>query len=186
MFEIRTFSQWLGVISRLFERDPPIVLVVKVFFFGRMIGVIFICKNVPCTTNVFSSTVFNQSPTEILISQESVMDSFVVPSLCISFSSYWPDNILCFLEVFPYLWPWGLHFLITYSGIDRRSNVFSMKPRLATLSFKRCPHVQWTMPSLQYHRHALHSVLGSVSNSSKSSTLPTSWIIRFDSGLSGL
>ena len=44
-----------------------------------MIGVIFICKNVPCTTNFFISTVFNHSPTENMISQESVMDSFVVP-----------------------------------------------------------------------------------------------------------
>ena len=26
LFEIRTFSQWLGVVSRLIERDPPILL----------------------------------------------------------------------------------------------------------------------------------------------------------------
>ena len=36
------------------------------------------------------------------------------------------------------------------------------------------------MPSLQYDRHSLHCVLGSVSNSSNSSTLPTSLIIFLD------
>ena len=96
------------------------------------------------------------------------------PSLCISFSSYWPDNILCFLEVSHICGREGLPFLMTYSGIERRSNVYSMKPRLATVSYKRCPHVQWTMPSLQYDRHALHCVLVSVSSNSNSSTLPTS------------
>ena len=43
-----------------------------------MIGVIFICKNVPCTTNFFISTVFNHSHTEDMISQGSVIDSFAV------------------------------------------------------------------------------------------------------------
>ena len=43
-----------------------------------MIGVTFIGKNVPCTTNFFISTVFNHSATENMISQESVMDSFVI------------------------------------------------------------------------------------------------------------
>ena len=38
-----------------------------------------------------------------------------------------------FSEAFPYLWPWSPSFLITYSGIGRKSNVFSMKPRLATV-----------------------------------------------------
>ena len=87
---------------------------------------------------------------------------------------------------FPISGPWGLPFLITYSGIERRSNVFTMKPRLATISFKRCPHVQMMMPSLQFDRHSLHCVVGSVSNSSNSSTLPTSWIIFFDFPLNGL
>ena len=42
------------------------------------------------------------------------------------------------------------------------------------------------MPSFQYDRHEKHCVLESVSSNSNSSTLPTSWIIRFDSGLNGL
>ena len=43
-----------------------------------MKSLIFICKNVPCKTNFFISTVFSDSPTDDIISQESVMDSFVV------------------------------------------------------------------------------------------------------------
>ena len=42
------------------------------------------------------------------------------------------------------------------------------------------------MPTFLYDKHAVHSVLGSVSSNSNISTLPTSWIIFFDSGLNGL
>ena len=94
--------------------------------------------------------------------------------------------ILFLLWSFPVLWPWGLPFLITYSGIERRSIVHTMKFGLATASFKRCPLVQQTMSSLQYDKHALHCFLGSVSTSSNSSTLPTSWIIFVDVVLNGL
>ena len=68
-------------------------------------------------------------------------ESLWIFSWCISFSDYGPNDPFL-SRVFPYLWPWGLPFLITYSGIDWRSNVYSMEPRLATFSFKRCPHVQ--------------------------------------------
>ena len=37
-----------------------------------------------------------------------------------------------------------------------------------------------TMPSLQYEKHSLHCVLGSVSNNPSSSTLPMSWITFLD------
>ena len=42
---------------------------------------------------------------------------------------------------------------------------------------KKYPHVQWTMPTFQYDRPALHCVLESVSSNSNNSMLPTSWII---------
>ena len=61
-----------------------------------------------------------------------------------------------------------------------------MTPWFAALSFKRCPHVQWTMPSIQYEKHSLHCVLGSVSNNPSSSTLPMSWITFLDVVLNGL
>ena len=67
MVKIRTFSQWLGVRTRLIESDPPILPVVKVSFFWQ-ISVIFICKNIPSSTNFFISIVFNHSNAEFLIS----------------------------------------------------------------------------------------------------------------------
>ena len=42
-----------------------------------------------------------------------------------------------------------------------------MKLRLATVPFKRCPHVQQTMPSLQYDKACLALRLESVSSNSK-------------------
>ena len=37
----------------------------------------------------------------------------------------------------------------------------------ASLSFNRWPQVQQMMPGLQYNKHSLHCVLGSVSNNSR-------------------
>ena len=54
-----------------------------------------------------------------------------------------PDNILCLLAFFPYLWPWGLPFLMTYSGSERRSIVYLPNFRSTSVSFwQKCPHVQ--------------------------------------------
>ena len=40
-----------------------------------MVGMIFICKNIPLSTNIFVSTIFNHSITECFISYESTMDA---------------------------------------------------------------------------------------------------------------
>ena len=40
-----------------------------------MVGMIFICKSIPLSTNIFVSTIFNHSITECSISYESVMNS---------------------------------------------------------------------------------------------------------------
>ena len=40
-----------------------------------MVGMIFICKSIPLSTNIFVSTTFNHSSTECFISCESVMNS---------------------------------------------------------------------------------------------------------------
>ena len=77
LVEVRTFSYWFGNVSWLIERDPPILPVVKVFWFWHSTGVILFCKNVPCTTNIIIiSIVLGHSVTENMISQESIMDSF--------------------------------------------------------------------------------------------------------------
>ena len=53
-------------------------------------------------------------------------------------------------------------------------------------SRKKCPHVQQTMPTSQYARHALHCALGSTSSSSHSSVFPAVLITSCDSLLKGL
>ena len=61
-------------VSRLIERDPPILPVVKSIRILHSIGVILFCKNVRCTTNIFISIVFDHPFTEDMISQEKIMD----------------------------------------------------------------------------------------------------------------
>ena len=95
------------------------------------------------------------------------------PSLQLLFK-LWASWYCLFSGSFPYLWPWG-PFLIICSG-NERSPPKNYETSIGNC-FKRCPHVQWTMLSLQHARHAVHWVLESVSNSLNSSTLPTSWII---------
>ena len=53
-------------------------------------------------------------------------------------------------------------------------------------SSMRCPHEQYTMPALQYVRHALHCDFGSTSTISHSSVFPAAIIASFDSSLKGL
>ena len=53
-------------------------------------------------------------------------------------------------------------------------------------SRKKCPHVQWTMPTFQYDRHILHCALGSTSSSSHNSMFPAALIMSCDSLLKGL
>ena len=73
--------------------------------------------------------------------RESLQNS----SQCISFSKLWATWwSLCSLA-FPRRWPWGRPFSMTQFWIERRSNVHwiapRLAPRLAALSFKRCPQV---------------------------------------------
>ena len=59
--------------------------------------------------------------------------------------------------------------------------LFSVVP-----SRKKWPHVQQTMPTSQYAKHALHCALGSTSSSSYSSVFPAALITSRDSLLKGL
>ena len=56
-----------------------------------------------------------------------------------SFFKLWCRWYSFFSGVFPCLWPWGRLFLMMYSGIERRSNLYSMTPRLATIYFQEMP-----------------------------------------------
>ena len=53
------------------------------FLWGQMVGMIFVCKSIPLSTNIFVSTIFNHLITECFISYESVMES--LEKLCLAF-----------------------------------------------------------------------------------------------------
>ena len=120
---------------------------------------ILFCKNVPCTTNFFISIVLNHPFTENMISQESIMDSFVVPLFASLFQ-------IMGLMIFFVFWKFPISVAMRSSLLDyvfwNRKKVHRIynETSIGHCSFKRCPHVQKTMPTLQYDRHALHCVLG--------------------------
>ena len=141
MVEVRTFPQW-SLVSRLIERDPPILAVSKVLCLRHKIGEILFCKIVPFETNVFISIMFEHGFTKIRISHETIvnpcefsLDAPLVQNMGqMIFFLFWsfPTSVAMRSSLLNYvLWK-----------IDRRSNVYSMKPRLATLPFKRCPQMQ--------------------------------------------
>ena len=98
------FSQWLGVISRLIERDPPIALVVKVFFLLTYDRCDLHLPERPMHDKLLHLDCFRvfvhgkHDPARI-------GHGFLCgPSLCYFFSNYGPDDILshiCGREVFP-------------------------------------------------------------------------------------
>ena len=147
---------------------------------------IFVCKIIPFDTNFFISIMFEHGCTKVRISQETIVDPFEI-LLDASLFKLWarwhsflfwsfPISVAMRSSLLNYvLWNW-----------EKVQCIFNGHLGWAAISFKRCPHVQQTMPSLQYDRHSLHCVLGSVSTNSNSSTLPTSWIIFFDAVLNGL
>ena len=78
-------------------------------------------------------------------------------------------------------------FLCRKFGMENKSSTDEMYFLFSVVSsFMRCPHVQYTMPALQYVRHALHCDFGSTSTISHSSVFPAAIIASFDSSLKEL
>ena len=114
-----------------------------IFLWGQMVvRMIFVCKIIPLSTNIFGSMIFNHSNTECFISYESVMDS--LDKLFLAFLlELLGRKVFPVSRLLPYLCPWGRPFLMTYSGIEKRSIVYLMNCRLAPLPLReKCPHVQ--------------------------------------------
>ena len=47
MFEVRSAPNWHSIGTYLVRTKPPITFVIVIFLWGQMVGVIFICKNIP-------------------------------------------------------------------------------------------------------------------------------------------
>ena len=72
-------------------------------------------------------------------------------------------------------------------GMENKSSTDEMYFLFSVVSSSmKCPHVQYTMPALQYVKHALHCDLNCKSTISHSSVFPTAIIASFDSSLKGL
>ena len=122
LLEIRSMPQWHSIGTLVIWMKPPFVLIVEVFLYCKMVSVIFIRKSIPSLTNFFISMIFNHSNTKFLISYESVMDSLEI--LLFAFLLQLVSRIIFFVSLLlPYRCPWGLPFLMTCSGTERRSIV---------------------------------------------------------------
>ena len=137
VLEIRSMPQWHSIRTLLIWMKPPFLLKMEVFLLCQMASVIFIRKNIPSSTKIFVSMIFNYS------NMEQIGRGFLgTVSFCISSLTDYPDN-LCLLPFLPYLCQWSLPFLMTYSGNERKTIVYSTNFRLTAVSFcKKCPHVQ--------------------------------------------
>ena len=74
-------------VSRLIERDPPILFVSKIFCLRHSIGEIFLRIRVHLDTDFFSSIMFELRFTKDGIFQETIVNPFKIPLGCISCSN---------------------------------------------------------------------------------------------------
>ena len=74
---------------------PSITLVMVIFLWGQMVGMVFILESVPCSTKFFVSIILNHSITEFWISYESIMDALEELLLNTCSSTGWPYGIPC-------------------------------------------------------------------------------------------
>ena len=76
--EVRTISRWSGV-SRLVERNPPILFVSKIFCLRHMMREIFFRKLVHLDTDLFSSIMFELRCTKFGTVQKEIVDPLKTP-----------------------------------------------------------------------------------------------------------
>ena len=131
-------SNWHSIGTCLVWSKPPITLVMIKFLRGQMVGMIFICKSIPLSTNIFVSTIFNHSITECFISYDACHEFLGRTFSCTS-STGWPKSIPC---------------LRTFCHIDVREVVLSSR---RTPELKEGPSYTWWIadsPLFLYARSA--------------------------------
>ena len=73
LFEVRSALHCHSIGTCLVRTKQPITLVIVIFLWGQMVGMIFVRKNIHLSTSIFVSTIFNHSIAECFISYESIM-----------------------------------------------------------------------------------------------------------------
>ena len=134
LLEIRTFSQWKVVRTRLIEMEPPFVLEVKVFFFWKVVSMIFIYKN-NHRRQTFASRLCSIIRTRNSWSRKNrswIPWNFFFLHFFFNCLVVWYSLSPGF---FPYLWPWSFPYLMTHSGSERKSIVYWTNFRLTAVSF---------------------------------------------------
>ena len=148
--------------------------------------VVFACKPIHLKDDLFRATQLDHRFSEELVADESIVN-VVIFLLATPLLKLICRVVLFASRCFPVpvtVWP-ALSYVKVRDGEqiqhDEMYFLFSV-----VSSFIRCPHVQYTMPALQYVRHALHCDFGSTSTISHSSVFPAAIIASFDSLLNGL
>ena len=179
---------WHRIEIHNIRTDPPITTMDINFFLCGNLTVVFACKSIHFKGDLFRATELDHRLSEELVTDKSIENVFVVflstplLKLCcrVEFFATW------FLPVPVNVWP-VLPYVEVWDGEQIQHGWDVLLATISVvLSFIKCPHVKYTMPALQYVRHALHSDFGSTSTISHSSVFQASIIAYFDSSLKGL
>ena len=131
LFKVRSALHWHSIGTCLVRTKPPVSFEIVIFLWCQMVSMIFVCKNIHLSSSIFVSTIFNHSIAECFVSNKSVMDT--LEALLFSL-------LLELVGRITFLISWLLTismcpFLMTYSGIERRSIVYLINFLIFPYSF---------------------------------------------------
>ena len=72
LFKIRSSLHWHSIGTCLVRPKPPITIVMVIFLWGQMVGMIFIRKNIHLSTSIFVSTIFQSYDCGMFLSRENL------------------------------------------------------------------------------------------------------------------
>ena len=148
--------------------------------------VVFACKPIHLKDDLFRATQLDHRLSEELVADESIVNVviFLLATPLLKLICRVVFFATRFLPVPVSVWP-ALPYI--KFGMENKSSTDEMYFMFSVVSsFIKCPHVQYTMPALQYVRHALHCDFGSTLTISHSSVFSAAIIASFDSLLKGL
>ena len=179
------------IFARLVQGEIPVSSVSFKFLCWEMIRTVFFCKFVHLFALLFRPSDCELWFTSNWISEKSIVNTCKMSALRVnSFAASLPripGNMVLFL-----FFGFAVSSTMTTPFLDSvvRDRVHPILVLcnflLDSLSSKKCPQVQYTMPWFQKRRQWEHCTFGKVSHNSNNYTLPISRIIAFELSLSGL
>ena len=110
MLEVRSMPNWHRIGTNCVRTNPPIVAVHTNFFFSSVVRVVFVRQFVHFTTHFFSATDVKHVLTELLVSDEPVVDTQVELLLAFLLERV-RDEVLVIPWLLPVTVPVGSPFL---------------------------------------------------------------------------